>query len=318
MNDRAIYVRHLRVVEVLAASPVAPIKSSARVAESIVDSTVEANRGPPIADVPNVEASRKSPITGCPEQTRAGRKYPGAWHPVVAFAAISVVTGFPDITWTRTDRLRVHGKNRWSNAHTDNDAYRRDRSRIGGDAQKSAREDQRAERYIDPHITHLSEAACVSSSNARRACRTPFLSASSTPNGISKAKRSKVQALEKIVWSGTNPARQWNFDKIRGKSRYRKTLSKNTFPSLLNSAISRATAFYKGESQERNFAGDWKEPRFLPGSPADVMLRGSWGSLFSQIHVVVVTAPSVSDATSSAVAKCQPQFYLRLGSYSIA
>jgi hypothetical protein len=33
------------------------------------------------------------------------------------------------------------------------------------------------------------------------------------------------------------------------------------------------------------------------------MLGGSWGFLFSQSHVVVVTTPSVSDATSSAVGK---------------
>ena len=63
------------------------------------------------------------------------------------------------------------------------------------------------------------------------------------------------------------------------------------------------TAFYKGESQEKNFPGDWKEQRCLPGSPAHVMLGGSWGFLFSQSHVVVVTTPSVSYATSSAVAK---------------
>ena len=49
------------------------------------------------------------------------------------------------------------------------------------------------------------------------------------------------------------------------------------------------TAFYKGESQEKRLPGDWKEQRFLPGSPAQVMLGGSWGFLFSQSHVVVVT-----------------------------
>jgi hypothetical protein len=63
------------------------------------------------------------------------------------------------------------------------------------------------------------------------------------------------------------------------------------------------SAFYKGESQEKNFPGDWKEQRFLAGSPAQVVLGGSWGSLFSQSHVAVVTTPSVSDATSSTVAK---------------
>ncbi len=63
------------------------------------------------------------------------------------------------------------------------------------------------------------------------------------------------------------------------------------------------TAFYKGESQGKKFPGDWKEQGLLPSSPAHVMLGGSWGSLFSQSHVVVVTTPSVSDATSSTVAK---------------
>jgi hypothetical protein len=62
-------------------------------------------------------------------------------------------------------------------------------------------------------------------------------------------------------------------------------------------------AFYKRESQEKNLPGDWKEQRFLPVSPAQVMLGGSWGSLFSPIHVAVVTTPVVSGATSSAVAK---------------
>jgi hypothetical protein len=76
-------------------------------------------------------------------------------------------------------------------------------------------------------------------------------------------------------------------------------------PERFNAPKSTSTvrAFYKGESQEKNFPGDWKEQRFLTGSPAHVVLGGSWGSLFSQIHVAVVTTSSVSDATSSTVAK---------------
>jgi hypothetical protein len=70
------------------------------------------------------------------------------------------------------------------------------------------------------------------------------------------------------------------------------------------------TAFYKGESQEKNFPGDWKEHRFVSGSPAHVMLGGSWGSLFSQSHVAVVTTSSVSDATSSTVAIRMPTIVL--------
>jgi hypothetical protein len=77
-------------------------------------------------------------------------------------------------------------------------------------------------------------------------------------------------------------------------------LNKN---DLLLKSTSPITAFYKGESQEKKLPGDWKEQRFLLGSPAHVMLGGSWRFLFSQSHVVVVTTPSVSDATSSAVAE---------------
>jgi hypothetical protein len=57
-----------------------------------------------------------------------------------------------------------------------------------------------------------------------------------------------------------------------------------------------SVSFYKGESQEKNLPSDWKEQRFLPGSPAHVMLRVSGGSLFSQVHLVIVTTLSASDA----------------------
>ena len=70
------------------------------------------------------------------------------------------------------------------------------------------------------------------------------------------------------------------------------------------------TAFYKRESQEKKLPGDWEEQRFLPGSPAHVMLGGSWGSLFSQSHIAVVTTSSVSDATSSTVAIKMPTIVL--------
>jgi len=33
----------------------------------------------------------------------------------------------------------------------------------------------------------------------------------------------------------------------------------------------KVTAFYKGESQEKKLSRDWKEQRFVLGSPAHVM-----------------------------------------------
>jgi hypothetical protein len=56
------------------------------------------------------------------------------------------------------------------------------------------------------------------------------------------------------------------------------------------------TAFYKGESQEKNFLGDWKKRACSLCSPAHVMLRGSGDFLCLQIHFVVVTTLSASDA----------------------
>ena len=56
------------------------------------------------------------------------------------------------------------------------------------------------------------------------------------------------------------------------------------------------SAFYKGESQEKNFPGDWKERICSLYSPAHVLLRGSRGFLSLQIHFVIVTTLLASDA----------------------
>jgi len=67
MDDGSIHVRDARVIEILVASPVASIEAGARVTEPIVNATVEAHRGPPVANVPDVEAISKSPIPRRPD-----------------------------------------------------------------------------------------------------------------------------------------------------------------------------------------------------------------------------------------------------------
>jgi len=57
---------------------------------------------------------------------------------------------------------------------------------------------------------------------------------------------------------------------------------------------------YKGECQEKNFSGDWKERKCSLCVPAHVMLRDSGAFLFFQIHLVIVTALSVSEARQAA------------------
>src|SRR6266481_6797075 len=56
------------------------------------------------------------------------------------------------------------------------------------------------------------------------------------------------------------------------------------------------SAFYKGESQEKNLPGDWKERTCSLCSPAHVLLGGCGGFLSLQIHFVIVTTLLASDA----------------------
>jgi hypothetical protein len=52
VNNRSIHIRHSRVVEILAASPIPAIESSAGITKSIVNAPVESHRQSPIAGVP--------------------------------------------------------------------------------------------------------------------------------------------------------------------------------------------------------------------------------------------------------------------------
>jgi len=64
------------------------------------------------------------------------------------------------------------------------------------------------------------------------------------------------------------------------------------------------TAFYKGESQGKNYPGDWKERKCSPCFPAHVVLRVSGDFFFFQIHLVIVTTLSNSEARQAAWLKC--------------
>ena len=77
-------------------------------------------------------------------------------------------------------------------------------------------------------------------------------------------------------------------------SRKRSTPEKSGYRKLESTWT--ITAFYKGESQEKNLPGDGREQGSSTYSPAHVLLGGSGGFLFLQIHFSVVTTPSASDA----------------------
>jgi hypothetical protein len=67
VDHRGIDVGHALVVVKFAASPIAAIVAASRVAEAIVDSTIEANFRPPITIRPEVGSFAKRPVTGCPQ-----------------------------------------------------------------------------------------------------------------------------------------------------------------------------------------------------------------------------------------------------------
>lgn len=66
----------------------------------------------------------------------------------------------------------------------------------------------------------------------------------------------------------------------------------------------KVSAFYKGESQGKNFPGDWKERKCSLRFPAHGVLRVSEDFFFFQIHLVIVTALLDSEARQAAWLKC--------------
>jgi len=58
--------------------------------------------------------------------------------------------------------------------------------------------------------------------------------------------------------------------------------------------------FYKGECQEKQFSGGWRERKYSLRFPAHIELRVSEDLFFFQIHLVIVTAFSNSEARQAA------------------
>jgi hypothetical protein len=110
------------VVVVVAASPVSAVEAYAEVAEAVVDATVVADGGSPVAGVPEVAASPIAPITGGPEGAGVRREYPCAVNPLVAFTSPGPVAGSPDVAGARNCGLSVDGDSGRSDSDGDEDA----------------------------------------------------------------------------------------------------------------------------------------------------------------------------------------------------
>src|SRR5258708_11730041 len=103
VNDGDVHVGHRAVVVVVATSPVAAEKADTGVAETVVNATVEADFGSPVARRPFVEAVFESPIPWSPQKADFRRGYPGSGNPEVAVRPVGPVARSPDVARSRTD-----------------------------------------------------------------------------------------------------------------------------------------------------------------------------------------------------------------------
>jgi hypothetical protein len=116
MDNGRVDAGHASVIEILSTAPVTTVETSTRIAEAIVDSTVETNDRSPIADVPHVKAVSERPVPWRPKQTDFRWKYPGTGNPVIPIrVVISPIAGNPDKARLRANGLNIHWQRRRSN-----------------------------------------------------------------------------------------------------------------------------------------------------------------------------------------------------------
>ncbi len=99
------------VVEVVAV-PVATEEADADVAEAIVDATVVADVGAPVAGIEAVATAVVAPVGRGPKGTIVGGRAPGAGNPVVAAITPGPVAGGPHVVGIGRGRLIVVGQGR--------------------------------------------------------------------------------------------------------------------------------------------------------------------------------------------------------------
>jgi hypothetical protein len=108
VNVPDVHVVHRTVIVEGPVIPISAFIADATIAEAVIDATVETDMRTPVTVVPSVAVTAPAPIAGSPEEANFGSHHPRARHPVIAFIAISPVTGGPQITFPGGHGLRVH------------------------------------------------------------------------------------------------------------------------------------------------------------------------------------------------------------------
>ena len=121
-------IGHRAVVIEVSSTPLPAHKSHARIAESVVNSSVKTDVRTPVAGMPCIKSTAPTPVSGRPQHAYR-RHYPSARHPVVAVVIVpGPVPGRPEVAGARTDRLRVNRQRRRPDAHRDANRDLRKRS----------------------------------------------------------------------------------------------------------------------------------------------------------------------------------------------
>ena len=113
VNAGSAEVADAGVVEEAIATPLAALEARAKVAEAVVDASVEADVRAPVAGVEAVETGIPGPIGRGPEEARFRCHHPGAGDPVVAFRTIGPIAGSPEEAVAGADGLGIDGEHRW-------------------------------------------------------------------------------------------------------------------------------------------------------------------------------------------------------------
>ena len=119
------------VIELIVA-PLAAVIARARIAVTVVYPTVKTDGSAPISGAEHIDPVIPAPITRGPQQAEAGRRYPGARHPVIilVIGVPGPITGRPNVAGLRQRRLHVDGQGRRRNIDADADRdLRRSRHR---------------------------------------------------------------------------------------------------------------------------------------------------------------------------------------------
>jgi hypothetical protein len=98
------------VVVKIVAVPVAAIVAVAGVAETIINTAIEAYVWTPVAAVEAPAIVIPTPVTRSPKGAIVGRSTPGAGDPVIACGSPVPVTGGPKVVWCRGFGLLVFGE----------------------------------------------------------------------------------------------------------------------------------------------------------------------------------------------------------------